>query len=712
MCDGELVRRAQVGDREAFGALVTRYQGRIYGLCYGMTGYAPDAEDLTHDAFVDAYLKLSQVRHPEKFGPWLRTLALNLCRMWHRNRTRDRTGGMDALPGADADEEALLGRMAGGLCRLSASHRLALALHYWEGLSYEEMATFLDVPVGTVMSRLYRARIALRETMEEMMDSGDMPMASDQDFRREVDAEIDLLLKMSGNPHKRAERLSVLLARSPERFAELVRDAEDEETLQNLALVLRQWGSYWMGVSSSAMGMLLDGYFSDDAVLHTRSEDVLRRWAARCRPGPLRDDHVFLDLLIAHPADVQAKAALLLDLMEAGESAETVTLFTNVLLCHPDAAFPLLMARFWEMSDAEELHGISQVLYALSRMGVCFCEALLDPLAGSDVRRLSLALAGMEAIARAIDPPWLEDAPPEHRMLELRFRGKFAPLWGAHLKASVLGEPVLQEATERVAALVAHRRADVRDTAIRILGLLKAEVFADRIGDCVAHEDASTRVAAVRALADIGDAGCSDALIAASRGDTPQERRAAVETLGRLRVADAHQRCVELIGDADAGVRQAAVIALGELGGEEAQAVLRGLIGSDDKKLARAAASALYGGRKRGRPQSEATRERLRRVRGEDARPFLHISPLAVIWSLPEARPYEERELTRLIARVCGDYSTTRRHLVMEGRNSLMVREKGIYTLTELGQAVWRVERFIRARYLDGSSADERGNGK
>jgi len=458
VCDSELVRRAQGGDREAFGTLVTRYQGRIYGVCFGMTGHALDAEDLTHDAFVEAYLKFSQLRHPEKFGPWLRTLALNLCRMWHRNRTRDRAGGPEALPTPDADEEALLGRMAGGLCRLSESHRLALALRYWEGLSYEEMATFLDVPVGTVMSRLYRARIALREAMEEMMDSGDMPMTSDQDFRREVDAEIDLLLKMSDHHHKRAERLSVLLARSPERFAELVRDAEDEETLQNLALVLRQWRSYWMGVSPSAMGMLLDGYFSDDAVLQARSGDVLRRWAAKCRPGPLRDDHVFLDLLIAHPADAQAKAALLLHLMEAGESAETVTLLTNVLLCDADAAFPLLLARFWGMSDVEELHSRSQVLYALSRMGVRFCEALLAPLAGSDVHRLSLALAGMEGIARAIDPPWLEHAPTEHRMLELRFRGKFAPLWGAHLKASILSASVLQKATERVAALVAHPR--------------------------------------------------------------------------------------------------------------------------------------------------------------------------------------------------------------------------------------------------------------
>ena len=71
----------------------------------------------------------------------------------------------------------------------------------------------------------------------------------------------------------------------------------------------------------------------------------------------------------------------------------------------------------------------------------------------------------------------------------------------------------------------------------------------------------------------------------------------------------------------------------------------------------------------------------------------------AAIGNLPELRPYEERELTKLIAQVCVDYSATRRYLIETG---LMTRESGIYSLTEWGEAVWRVETFIRRQYMRG----------
>ena len=76
-------------------------------------------------------------------------------------------------------------------------------------------------------------------------------------------------------------------------------------------------------------------------------------------------------------------------------------------------------------------------------------------------------------------------------------------------------------------------------------------------------------------------------------------------------------------------------------------------------------------------------------------------SRVAAIRSLPGICAYEERDLTRRIAQVCSDYSTTRRALVMDGRRALMKREKGIYAFMPLGEAVWRVERFIQERFLD-----------
>lgn len=78
------VLAAQGGDPDAFGDPVRRYHAFIYRLCYRMTGGAADAEDLAQETFVEAYLKLGQLRDPERFGGWMRTLALNLCRVGYR----------------------------------------------------------------------------------------------------------------------------------------------------------------------------------------------------------------------------------------------------------------------------------------------------------------------------------------------------------------------------------------------------------------------------------------------------------------------------------------------------------------------------------------------------------------------------------------------------------------------------------------------------
>jgi len=691
MDDGELVLRARTGDRRAFGELVARYRGRLYKLCYGMVGNRADAEDLAHDAFVEAYLKLEQLRDLEKFGSWIRTLTLNLCRMWHRRRKRDREGMSEARRVLEESGHAILTEISGGLSRLSAPHRMVLLLHYWEGLSYEETATFLDVPLGTVMSRLYRARNALRRVVEEMAEHEDMSETSDESFSGDVDAEIDLLLEMRSKDGKAMERLSVILRSSPERFVRLVREAEDGGTMDRLVAVVRRAGR-------PVMEVLAGCYFSTDPVLQARAGAVLRRWAARCKPGPSHNAHVFLDLLTASSVDAEAKTALLLDLLAAVKDDSTQTLFINVLLCYPDTAFPMLLERFWVVPEPEDLYS-SYVLFALARTGTRFCEALLESLAEDEMRRKILALIGIEAVARAIDPPWLAGASPERWALGIRFRDRIAPIPRTHLDEAVLSAMI-----ERCAGLMDHPDPEVRDRALRILGLLHASAFVGRIKACLAHGTPSTRLAAIRALADIGDAGAAASLMEAARAEMPAERRAAIEALGRLGIPEAGPLFLDLLEDTDARVRQAAVIALGEIGGEEARRALTDLTGSADKKLARAAASALYGGRKGRGASSETTQKRLQKVRGDDAEPVFYASSIAAIRALPEIRPYEERDLTHRIAQVCDDYSTTRRYLVMDRRNSLMTRAKGIYELTELGKAVWRIEHFIQRNYLSTES--------
>ena len=156
------------------------------------------------------------------------------------------------------------------------------------------------------------------------------------------------------------------------------------------------------------------------------------------------------------------------------------------------------------------------------------------------------------------------------------------------------------------------------------------------------------------------------------------------------------QVLLERIEDEDFDVRKAAVQAYGRVADpEERQACLTRISQSGERKLMKVGARALYEG-SGPRQKSALEQKRMERIRG-DVRPKKHIDPIHSIQSLPEIRDYEEDELTRHVAKVCTDYSTTRRQMVMEGRHSLMVRESGIYSFTEIGEAVWRVGQFTNA---------------
>ncbi len=221
--DGDLVRALQQGDREVFGDLVDRYRDRVLGLCLRVTSNPRDADELAHDTFVEAYLKIAALREPEKLAGWLRAIAINLCRMWYRRRRHAWCELPEEVAAAEPDDEdpALLARMSAGLADLPAPQRLVLVLHYLEGMSYEQTAEFLDVPIGTVMSRLHRARRALREVLDGPHRDEEIPMGEDDRFKREIQAEIAVLLEMFGRESSAAERLTVILQHSPQRFGQL-----------------------------------------------------------------------------------------------------------------------------------------------------------------------------------------------------------------------------------------------------------------------------------------------------------------------------------------------------------------------------------------------------------------------------------------------------------------------------------------------------------
>ena len=145
------VSRTLAGDNASFEALVREYQAGAQGLVYHLMGNFTDTQDIVQDAFVTAYTRLGQLQNPSRFGPWLRTIAQNECRMrWRRQRDTvpldhlGPDGGATDVAGVDERLTAIedAGRVRQALGRLPEALRLTLTLHYIADWSYAEIAEF------------------------------------------------------------------------------------------------------------------------------------------------------------------------------------------------------------------------------------------------------------------------------------------------------------------------------------------------------------------------------------------------------------------------------------------------------------------------------------------------------------------------------------------------------------------------------------------
>lgn len=193
--DSALVARCQKADITAFNEIVSRYKGKIYNYLYRMTGNAEDAEDLTQEVFVRMYTNIGLFRAEASLSTWLFRIAGNLSVDAFRRGKKERalSHSLDAPgPGGDGDEgqsatrdvpdwsqepETLLGRKELGahiqaaLQKLPPKLRSAVVLHDVEGLAYEEIAQTERVPLGTVKSRIFNARVALREHLRPYLEA-------------------------------------------------------------------------------------------------------------------------------------------------------------------------------------------------------------------------------------------------------------------------------------------------------------------------------------------------------------------------------------------------------------------------------------------------------------------------------------------------------------------------------------------------------------
>lgn len=174
LTDAALWQRAAAGEPEAFGTIFERHAGTVYNYCFRRTGNWSQAEELTAIVFLEAWRRRRQVvLERDEAIPWLLGVATNVIRNLRRSQRRHRAA-LERLPrehladfAADVDErlddERQMRATLRALRELPRADQDVLALCVWEALTYEQAAFALGVPVGTVRSRLSRARARLRE---------------------------------------------------------------------------------------------------------------------------------------------------------------------------------------------------------------------------------------------------------------------------------------------------------------------------------------------------------------------------------------------------------------------------------------------------------------------------------------------------------------------------------------------------------------------
>ena len=190
--DTVLVQRAQANDRAAFNEIVLRYKSKVFNFIHRMTPSSVDAEDLTQETFIRAYLSIRSFQSRASLNTWLFRIATNLC--IDHSRKNKRTQGLVSSLSQESDDEdsenqkdipdiaydpqrVLMNKELGAqlnqaLRELPQKLRTVVLLYDIEGLPYEEISEVVGCPLGTVKSRLFNARAALREKLSPYLTGG------------------------------------------------------------------------------------------------------------------------------------------------------------------------------------------------------------------------------------------------------------------------------------------------------------------------------------------------------------------------------------------------------------------------------------------------------------------------------------------------------------------------------------------------------------
>jgi len=184
--DQDLVRRVQQGDKAAFDLLVIKYQHRIVHLVNRYVKDPSEAQDVAQDSFIKAYKALGDFRGDSAFYTWLYRIAINTAKNYLLSRSRRHSDYEVDMQDAEQIENApqlkdietpehqlmndqIIAVIKSAIEKLPEEMRIAITLREFEGMSYEEIAEAMDCPIGTVRSRIFRAREAIDEKLNPLL---------------------------------------------------------------------------------------------------------------------------------------------------------------------------------------------------------------------------------------------------------------------------------------------------------------------------------------------------------------------------------------------------------------------------------------------------------------------------------------------------------------------------------------------------------------
>ena len=180
--DSVLASRAQKGDQDAFGELVSRHERAMLGIARAYFASEADAEDAVHDAFIKAFENLGQLANGHRFAGWLARITINTCLSMLKSRSdrvslaqfasslqvAPRLGQENPTPSTLAGRAERTELLKAAIGQLPESQRVVIMLRYVQHMTYKQLAAYLDVPEPTLRTRAYHARRALRQALNRM----------------------------------------------------------------------------------------------------------------------------------------------------------------------------------------------------------------------------------------------------------------------------------------------------------------------------------------------------------------------------------------------------------------------------------------------------------------------------------------------------------------------------------------------------------------